>query len=174
MLALKIKKASRSDIIAINEITNYAIINSDFNLNSQAKTIRETSVWFDSHRNLNYPVIVACIDDYVVGWASLSRFRDFSGYNQTAEVSVYVRKKYCRMGIGKALLKALESEAAERGFHCMVSVITATNRPSLRLHEKTGFSLAGTFKEVAFKNNEYLDVVFMTKIINKKNEKELI
>lgn len=169
MKDFEIRKAYDSDIIAINKITNFAITNSNFNLNTTARTIKDTTEWFNAHHNNNYPVIVAVNKDYVIGWASLSNFRPFNGYNQTAEVSVYVRDKYYRKGIGQALLQALETEAFQRGMHMMVAVITANNKPSIELHKKNGFNLNGIFKEMAFKNNEYLDVVFMSKILDKTN-----
>lgn len=161
----EITKAKPVDIIAINEITNYAIINSDYNLNTQTKTIKDTSDWFNYHINNGYPIITANIDGYVVGWASLSKFRQFNGYNKTAEISVYVRDGYYRMGIGENMLKVLEEEARERGFHSLIAVITATNQPSINLHKKLNFEQSGTFKEIAFKNNKFLDVVFMSKIL---------
>lgn len=166
MLNIEIRKAHENDIIEITEITNFAILNSNYNLNTTARTIQDITNWFLAHNNNNYPVIVALKNDYIVGWASLSKFRNFNGYNQTAEVSIYVRDKYYRMGIGKKLLTALESEASQRGFHVLTAVITANNIPSIELHKSHKFTVNGVFKEIAYKNNEYLDVVFMSKIIH--------
>lgn len=167
MNEFEIRKAQSSDIISINEITNFAITNSNYNLNTTSRTINDTISWFNSHQNNNYPVIVAVLNNYIVGWASLSRFRPFNGYNLTAEISIYVRNNYYRQGIGEKLLFILELEAKQRNFHSLVAVITSNNIPSICLHKKFGYSIKGRMEELAYKNNEFLDVVFMTKLLNK-------
>jgi phosphinothricin acetyltransferase len=42
----------------------------------------------------------------------------------------------------------------------LIGCIDATNQASIGLHEKMGFTHAGTFKQVGFKFGEWLDAAF--------------
>ena len=42
-------------------------------------------------------------------------------------------------------------------------------KASIKIHEKNGFKLIGTLKKVGFKKNQWLDSIYMQKIINEKN-----
>lgn len=168
MIITIIQSAQNSHLEQIKDIMNYSILNSNFNFNFQPKTIHDIELWYSEHQEKNLPIIV-CLDNnnpqIVLGWASLSTFRDFQAYNTTSEISVYVRQDYQQKGIGKKLMLALEEEAKTCGLHSIVSVITGGNIPSINLHEKLGYSIKGTFEEIGYKNNTFLDVVFMYKLI---------
>ncbi|MDO5387971.1 MAG: GNAT family N-acetyltransferase [Clostridia bacterium] len=161
-----IRKALKTDVPYINDILNYAIINTNYNLNEKPRSLEKAYEWFDEHKNEDYPVLTAEVDGKIVGWASLSHFRAYSGYDTTAEISVYVSHNYRHKGIGTLLVTELE-RAAKR-FHMLIAVITDNNSASLSLHSRCGFAPMCTFRELARKNNEYVDITFMTKIINKK------
>jgi len=45
------------------------------------------------------------------------------------------------------------------------SIITGKNTCSLAFHKKMGFKEVGTFKNIAFKNNEWIDVIYLDKDI---------
>ncbi len=160
-----IKNAEKNHLEQINEITNYSIINTNFNFNFEPKTLEDTKKWYYEHIEKNFPIIVCLMDNKVVGWASLSTFRDYRGYDKTVEVSVYVRNNYKRMGIGSLLLQKIEDEAKNRNFHAIVSVITGGNDASINLHKKFGYEVKCTFEQIGYKNNLYLDVIFLYKIL---------
>ena len=50
-----------------------------------------------------------------------------------------------------------EAKKADRT-HTVVSVITAGNKASQKLHEQFGFEYCGTIKEVGIKFGEYKDI----------------
>ncbi len=160
-----IKNASENHLNEINEITNYSIINTNFNFNFEPKTLEDTKKWYYEHMEKNFPIIVCLIDDKVVGWASLSTFRDYRGYDKTVEVSLYVKNNYKRMGIGSLLLQKIEEKARNRKFNSIISVITGGNDASINLHKKFGYEIKGTFEKIGFKNNDFLDVLFLYKIL---------
>ena len=164
MNQIKIRPATLNDVPEINDILNNAILNTTYNLKEQARPINEAEDWFKTHTEEGYPIIVAEIDNAVAGWASLSHFRDFSGYDSTAEVSVYVSSSHRHNGIGSLLLADLERVAE---FHMLIAVITDNNTASLTLHSRCGFAPMCTIHELGKKNGEYLSITFMTKKINK-------
>ncbi len=158
---LRIRTALRTDVPKINEILNYAIENTNYNLNLNARSSEDAYAWFDSHVKEDYPVVTAVIDSQVVGWASLSHFRAYSGYDTTAEVSVYVERGFRHKGIGTMLLTELERRA--KRFHMLIAVITDNNTASLSLHSRCGFIPVCTLREIAFKNKEYISITLMNK-----------
>ena len=99
-------------------------------------------------------------DGKVLGYASLSPYRDFDAYLQTVELSVYVAPENRGRGIASALMDAVLTMAREdAGTHTVVSVIAGGNTASVRLHEKFGFTYSGTLHEVGLKFGRYLDIV---------------
>ncbi len=162
---MKIEKANESHLKEINEITNYSIINTNFNFNFEPKTLEETKKWYNEHIEKDFPIIVCILNDEVVGWASLSTFRDYRGYDKTVEVSLYVKNNYKRMGIGSLLLENIEKEAKAKKFHAVVSAITGGNDASINLHKKFGYEVKCVFEQIGYKNNTFLDVVFLYKIL---------
>ena len=102
----------------------------------------------------------------VIGWASLSHFRVNSGYNCTAEVSVYISKEHRHKGIGIRLVSELERLAGR--FHTLIAVIVDNNTASISLHSRCGFVPMCTLRELAHKNGEYIAVTLMTKRLKNK------
>ena len=158
---ITVRKAKRTDVPAINEILNYAILNTNYNMNENARSLEDAYKWFDDHEREDYPVLVAVYDGRTIGWVSLSHFRQYSGYNCTAEVSVYVSESYRHRGVGTMLLTELERISGR--FHTLVAVITDNNTASLSLHSRCGFIPVCTFRELAYKNGTYISVTFMSK-----------
>ncbi len=161
-----IRRASRDDVKAINDILNYAIVNTNYNLNEHKRSLEDAYVWYDEHTAEEYPIMVVEMNGNVVGWASLSHFRNYSGYNTTAEVSVYVSHNFRHKGLGTLLVTELERSAAR--FHMLIAVITDNNTASLSLHSRCGFVPVCTIRELARKNNEYVDITIMTKKLKHK------
>ncbi|MGN1317873.1 MAG: GNAT family N-acetyltransferase [Lachnospirales bacterium] len=161
MKNLLIRPAKKEDIAQINDIFNYAIENTNYNLRLSPRPLDEAYNWFDTHKSENYPVLVAEIDKKVVGWASLSHFREYEGYNSTAEVSVYISTEHRHKGIGIRLVTELE-RLAQR-FHILIAVIVDNNTASISLHSRCGFVPMCTIRELAYKNGEYVSVIFMVK-----------
>lgn len=163
---ISIRPAKAADVPAINSILNYAIMNTNYNLNTAQRSEEKAYEWFEDHVRDGYPVIVAVLKGKVIGWASLSRFREYSGYNTTAEVSIYVSVNHRHKGVGTTLLTTLIT-MAEGKYHCLVAVVTDNNWASLALHTRCGFIANTTFREIGFKNNMYIDITFMTKLLSK-------
>jgi phosphinothricin acetyltransferase len=70
-----------------------------------------------------------------------------------------------RKGAGAALLDSLLHAAQGAGYHAMVAGIDATNEGSLALHRKAGFQPVANFREVGWKFERWLDLVFMERIL---------
>ncbi|MFC0522178.1 GNAT family N-acetyltransferase [Pontibacillus salicampi] len=154
---LVIRNAEKSDVLSMLQIENYEIANGNATFDLDAKTLEEKETWFQS-LHTRYPIIVAELDDYVVGYAYVSPFNPKQAYQQTVELSVYVDASYRGRKIGKSLMEYILEECENERFHTVISKITKGNEGSVRLHKQVGFQLTGTLKEVGFKFNTWQDV----------------
>ena len=65
-------------------------------------------------------------------------------------------------GVGKT---SIIHHLKEQGYHVMMGAIDADNSGSIAFHEKFGFKVVGTIREVGFKFDHWLDLVFMQLIL---------
>ena len=156
---MKIRTAQREDLRQLLDIYNYEVEHGVATLDLRPKTMEEWERWFAAHNVENHPLIVAERDGSVAGYASLSSYREKEAYRTTVELSVYVAPDCRHCGVATALMEEILRMAREdASIHMVVSVITAGNEASSRLHEKFGFTFCGTIPEVGMKFGRYLDI----------------
>ena len=163
---MNVRPATRDDLPAILDIYNEAVRNTTATYDYEPHTLGDRIEWFEDKRRSAYPVLVAEDEGRVVGWASLGSFRERDGYRFTAEDSIYVAADRRGQGIGKLLLSALIDAGREKGYHAIVAGIDAEMEVSLRLHAGFGFQKVAHLKEVGYKFDRWLDVVFMELLLD--------
>lgn len=157
------------DAAALNAIVNPEITETTVSFDLVAKSLAEQREWIVAH-GATHPCLVAvnedgdlgergARDELIVGFASVSPFRERPAYATTVENSVYVHRGARGRGIGEALLRDLIVTATAHGFHSLIARIVGENAGSIRLHERCGFTLVGTEVEVGRKHGRWLDVV---------------
>lgn len=160
MSMLTVRKAALADLPALLDIYNYEIEHGTATFDVNPKTLKERQIWFDLHSGEKYLLLTAEEDGAVVGYASLSPYREWEAYAQTVELSIYVDAACRGRGIGDALMQAILSYARSRDdIYTVISVITGDNKASIKMHEKYGFADCGRLKEVGIKFGRRLDVV---------------
>ena len=134
-----ITKLEQRDIPGCREIYNYYVKNTSFSL-------EETELTADQYEarvagvTERFPFLVARDDaGNVAGFAYLSDFNPRSGYRHTADLSIYTAPDLRGVGLGAALLAAIEAEGRKMGITNLISIITDENAASCRFHEKNGF-----------------------------------
>jgi phosphinothricin acetyltransferase len=163
---LLIRPARRDDVPAILAIYNDAVARTTASYDYEPQPLELRLAWFDEHRRDGYPIFAAVdATGALVGWSSLSRYHAKPGYRFTAEDSVYVADGHRSRGVGAQLLAPLMDAARLRGFHAILAVIDNDNAPSIRLHAKFGFVEVGRFRQVGFKFDRWLDVVYLERLV---------
>lgn len=162
---IEVRDAGEEDLAAILAIYNDAVINTTAVYDYAPRSMEAELAWFTAKRDAKLPVLAAVDAGTVVGFASYGPFRPWPAYLHTVENSVYVAPQRRGAGIGTALLGPLIERARSAGFHTIVAGIDASNAASLRLHEKFGFAQAGHFREVGWKFDRWLDLVFLQKML---------
>jgi phosphinothricin acetyltransferase len=115
---------------------------------------------------LKLPYLVAEQSSRVVGYCYASQYRARSAYRFTLEDSIYVDAAEVGRGIGRALLSTLIERCAELGYRQMVAVIGGSDQwPSMRLHERLGFTRVGLLPAVGFKFGTWIDCVLMQRAL---------
>lgn len=156
---MTVREAQWGDIPALLEIYNYEVLHGCATLDLNPRTLPEREEWFMAHRTPTRFILTAVSDGVPVGYASLSEYRSKEAYRSTAELSVYISPDHRSKGVATELIGEVLRRARECGeIHSVVSVITADNSASKRLHEKFGFRFCGTLHEVGFKMDKYRDI----------------
>jgi L-amino acid N-acyltransferase len=146
---------------AILEIFNEAILNSTALYDYKPRSLESMAGWFQAKEAAHFPVIGAVTQDgQLLGFASYGTFRAWPTYKYSVEHSVYIHKDHRGRGIGRALMQKLIEAAQEQQHHVMVGGVDVTNLGSIALHEKLGFTHAGTIKHAGFKFGRWLDLAF--------------
>jgi L-amino acid N-acyltransferase len=166
MIMINIRQANESDIEAIKDIYNQAILRTTATFDTEIKSFNDRREWLRGHGD-SHPVVVA-EEELIVGWASLSRWSEKCAYEGTVELSVYVDEKMRGKGAGRKLLRYITNEGRKKGFHTIISRITQHNEISIKLHEDAGYKYTGTIYEAGKKFGKFLDVLFY-QIIFKEN-----
>lgn len=93
----------------------------------------------------------------ILGFAYSGAFRSRPAYAHTRETSIYLDPKSGGSGLGKLVYSELLSKLRADGIHLAVAVVAQPNPASVALHEKLGFELVGTLREVGRKFDQWVD-----------------
>ena len=160
-MSIRIRNATVADLEAINDIYNFYVLHSTCTYQESPSTMEERKAWFAAHTERHPVTVVVDERDTVVGWGALNAFHSRCAYRFTVENSIYVHHEHHRQGIGRALLQDLLERVARLGHHSVLAVISADQLPSVELHRAMGFAEVGRFREIGFKFNQWLDVVYL-------------
>jgi L-amino acid N-acyltransferase len=162
---MHIRDAGAGDLPGILAIYNDVIATSTAVYAEQPVTLDDRVAWWNVRVAQGYPVLVAADDSGVAGFASFSDFRTWPGYRFTVEHTVHVRADRRGKGIGSALMVPLLARAAAAGKHVIIAGVDGENEPSLRFHERLGFTRVAHFRQVGFKFGRWLDLVFLQRFL---------
>ena len=157
---ITVRPATLDDAEAIMGIYNVEVEQHLSTFDLVTRTIDDQRAWL-AQRSGAFSAVVAIVDDEVVGFASLSPYKERPAYRTTVEDSVYVSRGHPRLGIGRTLMEHVVGIARDSGFHSMIARIEASGVASRALHEACGFQLVGIEREVGRKFNRWLDVAVM-------------
>jgi len=157
---ISVRLATLDDAPAVMAIYNAEVENHVSTFDLVARTLDEQRRWL-AQRSGAFSAVVAVLDGEVVGFASLSPYKERAAYRTTVEDSVYVSREHPRSGIGRTLMEHVIGIARDSGFHSVIARIEASGTASRALHEACGFELVGIEREVGRKFNRWLDVAIM-------------
>jgi L-amino acid N-acyltransferase len=160
-----IREANKDDAPFIMEIMNDAILNTTSIYDYGIRSLDYVENWLSKKKADNMPVLIVEMDTKQAAYGSYGIFRPWDAYKYSVEHSIYVHGNFQGQGIGSKLLSALIERALNDGYHTMIAGIDSSNQKSLELHKKLGFEETGRLKEVGFKFDKWLDLIFMQLIL---------
>ena len=160
-----IRRAEIADAEGIRSIYNQAVTETTHTFDLVPRTLQGQQEWL-AQRQGSLAAIVAVSDSgAILGFASLSRYKDRPAYSTTVENSVYVANNAHRQGVGSALMEALIQVARDHGYHSIMARIAGAQEASITLHTKHGFELVGIEREVGRKFGRWLNVALMQRLL---------
>ena len=165
--AVGLRLATRADAAAITAIYNHEVMHTTATFDLVPRSLDEQRAWLAA-RTGAFAAIVATDpgdEDDVVGFASLSPYKERAAYRTTVEDSIYIRRDQQGRGVGKLLLTHLVTVAEASGFHSVMARIEASGAASRALHASCGFELVGVEREVGRKFNRWLSVAVMQRVL---------
>lgn len=157
-----LRRANAADAVAICDIWNPVIRDTMITFTSAEKT--HSGIRADiASRGPGFQV--AELDGQVVGFATYFAFRGGPGYARTKEHSIQFTPDMRGKGLGRALMQRLVQAAITEGVHSLWAGVSSANMAGVDFHVRIGFTEIARLPEVGFKNNQWLDLILMQKIL---------
>lgn len=160
---MQVRACTLADLPAVQAIYAHHVLHGTGTFEEVPPSVEEmTARWRQITANERFPFLVAEADGQVIGFAYASEFRARAAYRHTCESSVYIAPEAQRRGVGHALMHEVIAVCTARGLREMLAVIgDSQNYASIGLHGALGFAHVGTFHNVGYKFDRWLDVVLM-------------
>jgi phosphinothricin acetyltransferase len=161
---VKVRPGQPADMPALTTLYNHYVEHAHVTFDTRPFTVEQRLTWFSHYAVTGrHRLLVATVDDELVGYATSSPFRDKAAYDTSIETTVYVHDGAARRGVGGALYSALFETLRDEDVHRAYAGIALPNDASIALHRRFGFHEVGTYREVGRKFGRYWDVTWLEK-----------
>ncbi len=165
MSDLVIRSYRPQDIPAVTRIYGHYVRETVITFETAAPDEAEMTNRFATIAGKGHPLLIGEMDGEVIGYAYASTYRPREAYRFTCEDSIYLAPSAVGHGIGSKMLARLIEESSKAGLKQMLAVITSERANSIRLHEKHGFRMIGTYEALGYKFDRWLDIVHMQRAL---------
>ena len=155
---LEIKPVHVDHADQIAQIYNQALIARTATFETIPRSNADICQWIDSGEAF---IVAQTKDGEVAGFARASLYRNRECYAGIKEYSVYVGEEYRGNSVGERVLGALIDECRKRGVLKLLSRIFPENVASIKLAQKAGFEIVGTYKNHGKLDGEWKDCVIV-------------
>lgn len=158
-----IRDAAPADLEAVTALYSREVLNGTATFELDPPSLAEMTIRFNAVRDKGLPWLVAEVDGGFAGYAYAAPFRPRPAYRYGVEGSIYVEENARGRGVGKALLAELIERSRELGLRHVIGAISdsTTSQASIALHERLGFRPIGTYHQVGWKFDRWIDVHLM-------------
>lgn len=122
--------------------------------------------WYLNHQKINNPILVAEIEQRIIGWIELSPYRNGrEGFRNVREVSYYIDKPFWNNGIATFMMEKIIDHAKDMNIKTLLTFIMDANPASVRIMEKFDFKLWGRLPDILeMPSSDYDHLIFGRKI----------
>lgn len=156
---ITLRAATPDDAAAILAIYAPYVVTNAVSFESAAPTAREMKARIKAAGDV-HPWIVAVEEEsgLVLGYAFAKPVRPGTAYRFAVETACYVAGELEGQGIRRTLYQSLLATLTEQNYTQAISTLTMPNDKAIVLHEAIGFRRAGVYRELSFKNGQWIDV----------------
>lgn len=158
-----VRAATADDLPALTAIYNHYVEHSHVTFDVTPFTPAERRPWLEQFSGGRYQLLVAVVDEKVIGYAASMRYRPRAGYHTTVELAYYCAPDATRRGVGSALVQALFDALAGEDLHRAVAGVALPNPGSAALLRRFGFRSVGVLTQVGRKLGRWWDVEWFEK-----------
>ncbi|MEN9590591.1 MAG: hypothetical protein RLZZ481_2377 [Pseudomonadota bacterium] len=173
-LTLRVRDSVEADVAAMQAIYAHHVLHGTASFELTPPTVDEMRQRRAEVVAKALPYLVAEQNGVVVGYAYVTLYRPRPAYRFTVEDSVYVQEGLSGQGIGSLLLAEIIKLCTAKGYRQMMAVVGDSSPPSVSLHERHGFTLAGTFKAVGYKFGAWRDTAMLQRALGEGDQTDPI
>ena len=162
---MEVRLASHGDAEAIRAIYNAEVVGSTVTFDLEPRTAEEQRRLDRAPQGAHPAVVAVDGGTTVIGFGSLSPFRDRAAYATTVEDSLYVDAASAGPGGGPAPPRGARGPGRGPRVPHRDRPIVGDNEASTRLHRACGFVLVGVEREVGRKFGRWIDVAILQRML---------
>lgn len=160
MQSLSIRPVMLDDAQAILDIYNPYIRDTSITFELEPVDLAAMQARISRLLQNGYPYLVAEIAQEVVGYCYVQPWRERAAYYRSVEISTYISPAHHNQHIGSKLVETILPLLIEKRFHLVIAGVTIPNPASIALWQKFNFQRVGSFTEVGYKFDRWLDVEY--------------
>ena len=111
-----------------------------------------------------HAMLLAELNDNIVGFVTGSG-GNLKRNRHTLSIVIGVLQAFAGQGVGRLLMAALENWAVTNEFHRLELTVIAHNDTAIRLYKSCGFESEGVRADALVIDDQYVDELYMAKII---------
>lgn len=165
---IKIRLATFQDLESVVEIYNQGV-DSGFSTFDDFYISIDRYVSYLTGSKKRAALLVAVFEEQVIGWASIDPISERNAYRFTCLGSVYVRKEFRGMSVGRLLKKEKIIEASKLDYHSMICEVLSINKVSIILNLSLGFRIVGEIVQAGYRNDKWIGLIVMQKFLKHNN-----
>ncbi len=157
------RDANIADLPSIVDIYNSTISSRMVTADTEPVSVESRVTWFEEHSADFRPIWVAEDEGIICGWISFEPFKTRAAYDQTAEVSIYIKSGLRGKGLGSKMLQEVVDRCQSLNIRTLLGYIFGHNEPSLNLFKKFGFEEWAVLPNIAELDGVERDLVILGK-----------
>ncbi len=161
-MAIKFRRAAEEDLEQITEIYNQGIDTTNTSFDDSHVNIEKFRCLITEVKKA---VIVAVINDQIIGWSSINPYLRGSIQNFTCYGGTFIRTEFRDQQLGRNLLAKKFTLAKEMGYRSIIAEVFIENKASISMCVSQGYVKVGTINQVAKKGERWLDCLIFQKML---------
>ena len=158
---LHLRFAETKDVQRIFDIFDYYAHNSHYTMETQSPPCSVYTEMIEQDGD-QYPFLVLCDDDTVVGYTYVKPFGVRDAYKWNVEISAFIQKEYTHCGAGKIITVAIIELLKSLGFqNAYVGVVLPKEKGGENLLTSMGFRTTRIMHKRGYKFNKWYDILQM-------------